>query len=320
MGVLEAFSEFQSAVNADMEAVREARRRRDIFKAAFAGESDVLEVIPSGSLARGTQKDPIHDVDLIVVYDAEAHEDWGFPGDSATSALDHVRGRVNALLGATNGSHDQLVRLARWRNHAVKCFLDDPEDSSGFTVDVMPALRYGDHLRIPEAMTNAWIECDPESLISAVALKHSQWNKFAGTVRLLKRWASDQDFKVKSLVMETLALEHLPVDVNQPAAVKQFFVAAAYAIEGLEEVSDPAGYCGPIQPDLDYSKLAERLRDARDHATKALQAAVNNDSAGALWCWGQVFGADFPHDPDPNNKPVPAAAPAPRPVKDTPQG
>ena len=320
MGVFEAFSEFQSVVNADIAVVREARRRRDIFRAAFNGESDVVEVIPSGSLARGTQKDPIHDVDLIVVYEAESHEDWGLAGESSAIALDYVRARVNALLGATNGSHDQIVRLARWRNHAVKCFLDDPDDPNGFTVDVMPALRYGDHLRIPEVMSSAWVECDPESLISTVAAKHAQWNKFAGTVRILKRWATDQDFKIKSLVMETLALEHLPLDVNQPAALKQFFVAAAYSIEGLEEVSDPAGYCGPIQLDLDYSKLAERLRDARDHATRALQATANNDSAGALWCWGQVFGEDFPHDPNPSNQPVPEVAPGPRQVKDTPQG
>lgn len=320
VSVHDAFSAFQTKVNADIVAVREARRRRDIFKSAFLHEADVVEVIPSGSLARGTQKDPIHDVDLVIVYDIADHPEWGQAGESARSALDYVRGRVNTLLGATNGTYDQVVRLARWRNHAVKCFLDDPDDPMAFTVDAMPALRIGDHLLIPEALSNAWIECDPESLIASVAARHAQWNKFAGTVRILKRWASDQDIRVKSLVMEVLALDHLPTGVNQPAAVRQFFVAATYAIDGHEVVSDPAGYCGPIQPDLDYAAFADRFRDARDHANQAMQALVNNDTDGALWHWGQVFGTDFPHNPDPASKPTPAVAPVPRPVKDTPQG
>lgn len=320
MSVLEAFGEFQKVVNADVDVVAEARRRRDIFREAFGAEPDVVEVIPSGSLARGTQKDPIHDVDLIIVYNADDHPTWGTSGQSATDALDYVRGRVNSLLGATSGSVDQVVRLARWRNHAVKCFLDDPDDDGAFTVDAMPALRRGDHLLIPEVLSESWVECDPESLIACVAEKHSEWNKFAGTVRMLKRWAADQDFKVKSLVMEVLALDHLPLHLNQPAALKQFFVAATYAIEGGEIVTDPADYCGPVQDDLDYEKFGERLRKARDNASQAAQASANHDPQGALWHWGQVFGAEFPHDPDPSHKPVPAAAPEPRKVKDTPQG
>lgn len=320
MSVHDAFGAFQTRVNADLETVREARRRRDIFRSAFLLETDVVEVIPSGSLARGTQKDPIHDVDLVIVYDIVDHPDWGQAGESARSALDYVRGRVNTLLGATNGTHDRVVRLARWRNHAVKCFLDEPDDPHAFTVDAMPALRSGDHLLIPEALSDTWIECDPESLIATVADRHAVWNKFAGTVRILKRWASDQDIKIKSLVMEVLALDHLPTGVNQPAAVKQFFVAATYAIDGYEVVSDPAGYCGPIQADLDYAAFSDRLRHARDHATRAMQASANNDTDAALWHWGQVFGTDFPHSPHPARKPAPTVAPVPRPVKDTPQG
>jgi hypothetical protein len=319
MSVLSAFSTFQSVVSADVDAVREARRRRDLFRSAFATEADVLEVVPSGSLARGTQKDPIHDVDLILIYDGGSHEDWGTPGDSAERALDHVRGRINSLLGATHGSHDRVVRLARWRNHAVKCFLDDPNEEGGFTVDVMPALRVGDHLLIPEAVSSKWVHCDPESLIASVAAKHREWNKFAGTVRMLKRWGSEQDTKIKSLVMEVLALEHLPTDVNQPAAVERFFTSAAYAIEGLAEVTDPADYCGPVQDDLDYEAFAQCLRDASDHADKASQAVLNNDSDAAQWHWAQVFGTEFPHDPDALSASGGAAA-VPRQVKDTPQG
>jgi predicted nucleotidyltransferase len=126
VSVTDAFTTFQGVVNADVEHVREARARRDLFKSAFTSEGDVNEVVASGSLARGTHKDPIHDVDVTIVFDDAQHAEWGEPGSSAEDALDYTRKRVNALLGITNGTFDRAVRLARWRNHALKCFLDDP--------------------------------------------------------------------------------------------------------------------------------------------------------------------------------------------------
>ena len=107
MSVTNALKTFQDIVNADITYVREARARRDLFKGAFGAEDDVKEVVASGSLARGTHKDPIHDVDLIVVYDQDEHPEWGTPGSSAADALDYTRERVNALLGATNGTYEK---------------------------------------------------------------------------------------------------------------------------------------------------------------------------------------------------------------------
>ncbi|RBO79926.1 nucleotidyltransferase [Nocardia puris] len=321
MSVATAFAAFQQTVNADIKHVREARDRRDLFKKAFLPEPDILEVIPSGSLARGTHKDPIHDVDVILIFDPAEHPSWGVPGQSAADCLDYTRTRVNELLGATNGTVATAVRLARWRNHAVKCFLDDHEDPDAFTVDAMPAFRRDGMLYVPEATSKKWIYCHPEYLIAETAARHAKWNKFAGTVRMLKKWAADQDIKIKSLVMEVLALHHLPLKSTQSAAVKQFFVTASYFIDGGNEVTDPANICGPIQSDLDYSEFAARLADARDNAVAAAQSQGNNDAHSAILHWGAVFGSDFPAPTASDGSPLPAAVPAgPRPVKDTPQG
>ncbi|WP_306232105.1 nucleotidyltransferase domain-containing protein [Agrococcus beijingensis] len=317
MNVDDAFEEFQQAVNADPGAVREARERRDLFRDAFSSETDVDEIIASGSLARGTQKDPIHDVDVIIVFDGSHHPDWGHPGESAAAALNHTRERVHGLLGSAEGTFAQEVRLARWRNHAVKCFLDEPEDPDAFTVDAMPALRRDGRLLVPEAVSEDWIACDPEFLIAQVAHRHATWRKFAGTVRMLKSWAAQQPFDVKSLVMEVLALDHLPTDASRPAALKQFFVSAAFAMDGGSVVEDPAGLCGPIQSKLDYAAFAGALQAARDDAAKAIQAQVSNDTAAAIAHWGKVFGADFPAVGR-GSTVKPTAVP--RPVKDTPQG
>ncbi|WP_280182157.1 nucleotidyltransferase [Nocardia farcinica] len=321
MDVSSAFEGFQKVVNADPEAVKEARARRDLFKTAFCAQPDIREVVPSGSLARGTQKHPIHDVDVILIYDEDKHPDWGHPGASAADALDYTRGKVNQLLGATYGTVDNAVRLAKWRNHAVKCFFDHPDDPDRFTVDAMPAFRRDGKLLIPEALSEDWVFCDPEYLINEVAARHAVWNKYAGTVRMLKYWAKAQSgIEIKSLVMEVLTLEHLPLGHPQPTAVSRFFTAASYYIEGGSEVVDPAQICGPIQSDLDYTEFADRLATARDHAVAARKAQAANDTAAAISHWRELFGQDFPAPPSSGSGPAPAVPLLPRPVKDTPQG
>lgn len=328
MNVTEAFAAYQSTVNADDVDIKEARRRRDLFKDAFGGRDDVDEVIASGSLRRGTHKDPIHDVDVIVVFKDGEHPEWGEVGESAADALDNVRACVNDLLGATHGTVAKEVRRALPRNHAVKCFLDDPDVDGAFTVDAMPALRRNSMLLIPEKVNEMWVLSDPEYLIAEVAKKHAEWNKFAGLVRMLKAWGSNQDIKVKSLVMEVLALELMGEEPNRPAAVKNFFVSAAYRVESRQPIEDPAGICGEIQPDLDMDEFAERLHDAARLAAQALTAAADGNQSKAVGLWGSVFGDDFPKPP-PAPKPsvspaapvtAPAVVPKKRPIKDTPQG
>jgi hypothetical protein len=320
MSVESAFDAYQTIVNADPKQVKEARRRRDLFKTAFAGEVDVEEVRASGSLARGTQKDPIHDVDTIIVFNSALHPGWGRSGDSAEEALNHVQARVRELLG-TDGTHAAgEVRRSQWRNHAVKCFLDDKDDQDAFTVDAMPALRDGDQFIIPEFSSKTWVPANPQYLIDEIAVKHVAWRKFAGTVRMLKSWGKSRDIEIKSLVMEVLSLGHLPTGNTRPVALRTFFTTAAYAIENGMKVSDPANICGEIQNDLDYTRLAELLRSSSEEAALAVLAQASNDDAAAIGHWGNVFGDKFPNPPKSGKVPAVVPPVAPRPVKDTPQG
>lgn len=320
MDVHSAFEDFRKQVDADPEQVAEARRRRGMFSAALGQYADIPEIVPSGSLARGTQKDPIHDVDLVAIYDESAHPDWGVPGESAHDALGVTGARINEKLGMTNGTVEHAVWRADPRNHAVKCFLDDPDSEDSFTVDVMPAFRRDGKLLIPQTATRTWVPADPEYLIAEVAKRHREWNKFASTVRMLKFWGKGQEttLEIKSLVMEVLALAHLPAANNRPTAIEQFFFAAAWHLENGGIVEDPAKVCGEIRPDLDYEHLAALLRTAGETAAKAQQSVRRNDQHGAITAWREVFGLEFPAPV--GLSPAAAAVVTPRPVKDTPQG
>src|ERR1700753_2405863 len=97
MSLTEAFDAMQQNVNADPLQVEEARQRREMFQFAFSEEPDAETSIPTGSLARGSQIEPINDVDLLWVYDHSAHPDWGEPGGSANAALEYTRDQVKRL-------------------------------------------------------------------------------------------------------------------------------------------------------------------------------------------------------------------------------
>lgn len=291
MSVNSGFDELQRAADADLEAVREARRRRDVFWKALPTAADVIEVVPTGSLARGTHKDPIHDVDVVAVFDPAEQPGWGDPGDSAKDALEHTRDLVNEKLGP-DGTEGEEVRLTRVQNHAVKCFLDDPEREGAFTVDVTPALRHPERgIWIPERENGKWVRSDPEHLNRLVAGRHAEWGQFAKLVRVMKRWNSDHGEHMKSLVIEVLALDHLPV-ADRPDALARFFAAAQEAV--WSPVYDPAGLCGEIQPDLDCGAASAVLASAADAAARAVEAEAREETRRAMCLWREVFGDIYP--------------------------
>lgn len=327
VSVLTEFTAFQrDVVNADQDQVDLARERRDAFITAFSAEDDVAEVFCSGSLRRRTQLRPIHDVDLVIVYRHEDHPDWGSPGTSSTDAMRHVQSRVTALLGQSSDS--PLVRITRvsGRGRSVKCFIDttDTSKTDAFTVDAMPVLRNEcGSLLLPSQHDEEWSEADPEFLINEVRARQDEWSHFRQTVRLLKYWARQRvSVPVKSLVVEVLALHHLPTDAgNVPEALRRFFTAAAATVS--DGVEDPAGFCGPVQLDLDDLVLRNALELAADHAEKALVATSLNDQNTAISHWREVLGPEFAPDVD-GDSAGKAAAAAPvavrRPVRDAPQG
>lgn len=296
----EAFDEYQAVVNADPDHVKEARDRRDVFCRAFKTLASCTEQVGSGSLRRGTQRDPIHDVDLIMVFDPEAHPTWdGGPG-TANDALEFTRGQVNSLLSISPGTFEKKVRHTLLRNHVVKCFLDDPNDPDAFAVEVMPALRVAGGLRVPERTNDQWITVNPEYLITAVANRHKEWNKFAPIVRDIKAWKDYVGLDMKSLVAEVLVLNNLPHPpylgaLSRQEALKGFFTAAASAV--MNGVHDPAGLCGEIQPDLDRLAVRVKMLESADLAARACAAEARDDHAHAVCLWRSIFGPDFPTPP-----------------------
>lgn len=345
-----AFKSFEPTVNADPDRLAEARLRRDAFISAFESESDVAHSQVIGSLARKTQKSPLNDVDILVVYDSTAHPDWGSSAIDATAAtaLSHTADRVKALLGPNgskvgllnpDGGDDLNVRLAVKKRHSVKCFLDKAGEDVAFTVDLVPAIANPlGGFWIPERnlesdKNSTWIRSDPEYLIERTESFQAQWNLWIPCVRLLKFWNSETGAGMSSLYVEVLAYDTLPVDEERPRALARFFQAAELQVSAY--LSDPAGLCGAIQPDLDVSHARSCLSHAAELAWKAVHAEDEDREDDAVCAWRSILGSEFPAPPtgcDGSVAKVAAAAavtgvttrsrpkPPRRRIKDTPQG
>ena len=302
----EAFRQFGRAIETDPLDVLLARWRRDTFAAALRRLPGVVEVIYSGSLARGTQVGPIHDIDLIVVFEESEYPDWDSGAASAHAALVTLEAGIRKELGGVTGP----VGRTELRNHVVKC----PDVSLGPLdgiipsappVDVMPAIRKGSHLRVPEQRSGRWVDVDPEKLIRLVAERTREWEYFDEVVRMIKDWAKHKHLKMSSLAVEVMVLKYLPrprffETLSCGEAVARFFEAAARA--HITSLTDPAGRCGEIDPGLDYAALRRALGQGAVLARQAMNAehALSNPGSapGPIQdpgvFWRLLFGRKFP--------------------------
>lgn len=346
-----AFKRFETTVNADPDQLTEARLRRDAFVDALTSEAVVERARAIGSLARKTQKAPLNDVDILMVYDASKRPSWGSDAIDGTSAeaLEETATRIKALLGPggskvhllnPDGSNDLTVRLIRRKRHSVKCFLDQAGEDDAFTVDVVPAIRHPNAgLWIPERNVDdqdagTWIRSNPEYLIQAVKDQQGQWDSWIPSVRALKFWNDESKAGMTSLYTEVLALSALPTNEFRPQAIQRFFQSAEWEVSA--DLSDPAGLCGAIQSDLDVNHARSCLAEAAELARKAVNAEADSRFDDAVCAWRAIFGTEFPEPPSGCDGTVAAVVaagagvagitvaarprPAPRRVKDSPQG
>ncbi|HEY0999393.1 MAG TPA: hypothetical protein VGD83_07130 [Streptosporangiaceae bacterium] len=119
-------------------------------------------------------------------------------------------------------------------------------------------------------------------------------------VRAIKKWKDVANLDMKSLTAEVLAVNCMPAPqsgqvLSRQAALQQFFTAAASAV--MDGVTDPAGWCGEIQPGLDRAAARAALLEAADVTARAVAAEQRGDHDSTVCLWRSVFGPDFPEPP-----------------------
>jgi hypothetical protein len=307
----EAFDRFSKAIESDPLDVLLARWRRNTFEARLRKIPGVVKVIHSGSLARGTYVGELHDIDLIVVFDAEALPDPGLGSGSARAALEHMQAGIDQRLGKGQGPLTREISGTKLRRHVVRCadVSLGPLDGiipSAPPVDVMPAIKKGSHLRIPELHKDRWTDADPEQLLRLVAERKREWKYFDEVVRMAKVWTDHVGLDISSLAIEVMVLQYAPhprffQTLSCGEAVARFFERASRA--DIRKISDPAGRCGEIDSRINYRALRSELDKAASLARRARDAERTLDSPMPVMAmpenpnslWRQIFGRKFPY-------------------------
>lgn len=310
----EAFTIFRNHISASAADRKLARRRVRVVRRALRRDRCVRAVYTSGSFARRTQCHPIHDVDLVVVFDRRARPGWDRAPSSAGAALAEIRHILETHLDYGDGSGTGRIRKLRTKNRVVETFLDVRDQDGNprsFAVDIMPTiwerelargLRLTNAVRAPGRFQRAWISTNPLYLRHRFTVRTWWWRHFPALVRMLRTWRLHNFPELKSLAVDVLALGHLPRRLWRPSLTRQealatFFEAAAEAV--LNGVHDPAGKCGEIQPGLNRVALSNALAQSADLARQALDEEAAADErhephTEAICTWRQIFGPTFP--------------------------
>jgi hypothetical protein len=305
----DSFRAFGREIQSDPISVLLAKWRRDAFISDLDGRPDFVEVIPSGSLARSTQIGPVNDVDLIVVFSSSEDLDYGRGSESAQAAMDHLESSLREARHLWQGAERPLLKETEQKSHVVQCsgVSTGPFENiipSVPPVDVMLAVRNGGHLRVPEDGNN-WIDVDPETFMCLVAEREREWEYFTEVIKMVKAWAEHQHLDIRNLAIEVMVLRYCPrprffQTLAVGEALAQFFGNAAMA--DITSLKDPAGWCGEIDPHLDYAALRRALGEAAGLSRRAMNVeyawASRFDPAHKVphpdVFWRELFGNKYP--------------------------
>lgn len=163
MTVNELFKEARRRIAVPDDVLKQARKRRDAIRSIVEGEFDTLRTFGSGSLAHGTQNDPLNDADAGVVLDRRVYDDLGPDADGPCATVEEIRGVLRTWLKKEYPD----VRFYTGGHRAIRVnFMERIQLVGGnFTADLIVAIRRDEGgLYIPDLDKDGWDPSDPPEL------------------------------------------------------------------------------------------------------------------------------------------------------------
>src|SRR5829696_2891456 len=137
LSISELFDKARRRIAVPDEVLKKARERRDRIRGVVAEEFAVLRTFSSGSLAHGTQNDPLNDADAGVVLDRRVYDDLGPDGKGPCAIVEEVRAIIRERLKEEFPN----ARFYTGGRRAIRInFMEPIESGAGnFTVDLIVA-------------------------------------------------------------------------------------------------------------------------------------------------------------------------------------
>lgn len=281
-----AFDDFYSAIaptSVQRLAVKaRASRGTEYLEKFFDSDHDmpVQRVRMTGSAARETDIQPIHDVDVMAefrnkdgIFEKYRHDSQAF--------INRIRNTLEAKT--------QIARIGT-RGQAVRLFYND-----GLSVDIAPVFAWsGGGFALPSG-TGGWITTDPFAQANwADDRQKALDGRYKRRVRFLKRWNDEHSARLGSYHLEVMVGNvFTSMGSDSRVGLARFFDwAPAYL-----HVEDPAGHSGDLGGDLTMTQQNAVLLSfdsSRQRAQKAIEAEAAGDHEEAIRQWRILLGGEFP--------------------------
>jgi hypothetical protein len=285
MNLNEAFEQLHNNLKLDPDELAAARdlhnRLGDHLVACGIAKRTRLQ----GSLARGTMRAPLKDIDKIIELSDDIAAELDRPGGPALAM---------ARIAASLASFEEACTVD-FGTHALQITVA----GFTFTFDAVPAIHSEDCapplLRIANTDDDAWEASNAYRLIETIAERNQKLDGvFIHQVRMVKQAAAACDLDIPGIHIEAFAYQALHKKHTHPTAVGLVFTKAAEMLAG--DYNDPTGEdqisdrLGPNEKE----RARDGFADLADRAERAVEAASTGDERKALGIWAEVFGDPFP--------------------------
>jgi hypothetical protein len=276
MGITaEVLNDVRKQIDADPEALGEARGRLQLVRDAGGKFYGSLRTYSSGSLASHSMIDPVSDGDGGVVLDRRYYPTLGPEGKDESPA--DVVDKLCSLIGPAIRERYPNARVSTSKR-GPKVTFGSPVHDQNPTVDLVLALtrKEGSGLWIPNLKKNTWEPSDPEGhvalLNSGEASPRSIRRK---VIRLAKAWNNQfVNPGVSSFHLSVWAYEFVEPGMGVAAGLHALFHKAANRLESHQATPDPLGVSANLKLLRPADDVRRRLRKAAD----ALRESLDNDA------------------------------------------
>jgi len=291
------FDTFLEEIEPDKKARKYARKAHKKLRNHFEQQDDFKEYVENiflyGSYKRHTAINTIKDVDIVI----ETNFDITLEENDPKSVLRKLKSSLVRLYKDADNPEYQR------RSIKVKDPLPETNDSD-LTLDVIPAVRFGSNLRVPDRILEQWVDTNPEGHITYISTLNKSCNKkLVPLIKILKHWwefngkgAKPKGFWLECLVAETF----VSTKQNYAEHILAVFQNISNKFSGFENLqivpllNDPGIFGEKLKTSItltEFKLFMEFVNKSKENVSSAL-ASDNEQDASSYW--NEILGDEFP--------------------------
>jgi len=283
MSVEEHFRRFASTLELTYEEAQKASTIQNQIRDVLGARQDILRAELCGSYDRKTKLRPLHDIDVLVVFDASVAYD-------AKGAMIRPRQFLSEIGKSVPALRKNIRRVggSKLQDRSLNIAVD------GIGFDLVPAFALqGSGYLIPDRKLQEWIPTNPLKFAERLtALNQSDYfgERLVPFIKMVKWWARQSTPELKSYLIEVLVLKCLSGIESFSDACGNFFFRVSTEILG--SVFDPI--TGREVNELLPPQRLELMRKFRRNLSLTLDAkvaeALGRPASVSAQFFSQIFG------------------------------